>query len=150
MRKKILIGTMLVLTLLLLMPSIPAVQQNTIDVRLDTRENELLTKFQDLDIEKIKDLLNEKSLGYTPLFLTLFISAIYMSRASRALIFFLFSMKWDFIHDPEIIHPRLHQRGVWLLESAFAWRDFWQSFYEKRGWNWVLPFSSFTINTSKE
>ena len=51
MNKKILAGSILVLTLLLLMTSITALQKNAIDVRLDTRESELLTKFQDLDGE---------------------------------------------------------------------------------------------------
>ena len=56
MKKKILIGSLLVLTLLLLMPSIPAIQQKTIE---DKAYSDLVEKFGDVDadfIELLKDV----------------------------------------------------------------------------------------------
>ena len=51
MKKKIIIGSMLVLTLLLLMPSIPAIQQKTIE---DKAYSDLVEKFEDVDVDFIE------------------------------------------------------------------------------------------------
>jgi len=57
MKKKILIGSMLVLTLLLLMPSIPAVQQKTIEDKAYSDLVEQLDEDVDADfIELLKDV----------------------------------------------------------------------------------------------
>ena len=59
MGKRILIGSLLVLTLLLLMPSIPAVQQRSIEDSIETRENILLERLKDINVEKVNNLLNK-------------------------------------------------------------------------------------------
>jgi len=142
MGKRILIGSMLVLVMLLVMPSIPAIQMKTIDDGIDKRESELLTKLQDLDIEKIKDLLNEKSRGYTPLFLTLLLHYIMLPRVIRGLFLFFISVEWDQWGGNKIIHPILYMRGIWLLRTAMAWLLFWQSIYDFMGWNWhIVPYT---------
>ncbi len=56
MKKKILIGSLLVLTLLLLMPSIPAIQQNTI-------EDNLKQELQDKSLHQLK-LMDELKLEF--------------------------------------------------------------------------------------
>jgi hypothetical protein len=144
MKKKIIIGSMLVLTLLLLMPSIPALQKNAIDVRLDTRESELLTKFQDLDGEKIKDLLNKKPLDGLQFLLLPLIFFIYFFRIYRGIFIQSFSST-----KYEIINLFIHLRGVWLIGTAMIWVLCWQFFYDIIGLDW--PYSSNeTVNASHE
>jgi len=53
MKKKILIGGMLVLTLILLMPSIPAVQQKPIE---EGFKQDLKYKLDEINLEEIKDI----------------------------------------------------------------------------------------------
>jgi len=53
MNKKILIGSLLVLTLLLLMPSIPAIQQKTIE---DKMYRDLVEKIDTNDMNILKEL----------------------------------------------------------------------------------------------
>lgn len=144
MNKKILIGSILVLTLLLLMPSIPALQKNAIDVRLDTRESELLTKFQDLDGEKIKDLLNKKPLDGLQFPLWPLIFFIYFFRIYRGIFIQSFSST-----KYEIINLFISLRGVWLIGTAMIWVLCWQFFYDIIGWDW--PYSSNeTVSASHE
>jgi len=64
MKKKILIGSLLVLTLLLLMPSIPAIQQKTIE---DKAYSDLVEKFEDFDLEDLREKIekiNPKFIDY--------------------------------------------------------------------------------------
>ena len=137
MKKKILIGSMLVLTLLLLMPSIPAIQQKNVEDILDTKESELITKLRDLEIKKIKDLINKKPLDYSPKFFTLLISAIFMFRAIRGIL--LYSSSITGYWNEEIIHPILYARGIWLYVTAIICILGWQYFYTILGWNWEFP-----------
>ena len=53
MKKKILIGSLLVLTLLFLMPSIPAVQQKTIEGGI---KQEIQEKLDEINLEEIKNI----------------------------------------------------------------------------------------------
>ena len=53
MKKKILIGSLLVLTLLLLMPSIPAIQQKTIE---EGFKQDIQEKLETINLEEIKDI----------------------------------------------------------------------------------------------
>jgi len=116
MSKKILIGSMLVLTLLLLMPSIPAVQQKIIGDELDKRESKLLSKLQDLDIEKIKDLFNNKIMD----FLTYIVLFIFCIRNYRGILLLSFSHRENGIRNPLI-----YMRGEWLIGTAYIWLLFW-------------------------
>ena len=53
MKKKILIGSMLVLTLLLLTPSIPAIQQKAIE---EGFKQDIQEKLDEINLEEIKDI----------------------------------------------------------------------------------------------
>ena len=52
-RKKILIGSIFVLALILLMPSIPAIEQKTIE---DKAYSDFIEKIKDVDLEDISDI----------------------------------------------------------------------------------------------
>ncbi|UCD14251.1 MAG: hypothetical protein JSW60_02225 [Thermoplasmatales archaeon] len=137
MNKKILIGSMLVVILLLLMPSIPAIQLKTIEDKLDTRKSELLTKLRDLDIEKIRELLNEKQIKFTPLILTFLICIVAESRLTRGGI--LIEIAWDYSGEMPICkHPIIGIRAFMLLYSCYLWELFWCSIYYSMGWD--CPF----------
>ena len=128
--KKIFIGSMLVLTLLLLMPSIPAIQQKTI-------ESESSAKLQDLDVEKIKDFLNIKPLDFSPTLLTYLISAIFFFRFMRGWLLCVYAVTYDGLYET-ITKPIIYDRGTWLYETAYIWLVGWQYFYEIVGWEWDL------------
>jgi hypothetical protein len=142
MKKKILIGSMLVLTLLLLMPTIPAIQQKSIEERI---ERDLREKLDEIDVEKIKDLLYKKSLEYSPLLLNLLIFAVYRSRTSRGFLLHELSVyyvdEWDILLGyMRIRHPILFFRSLWLLITAVLWIGFCETIYYYMGWDWQLPY----------
>ena len=58
MKKKILIGSLLVLTLLLLMPSIPAVQQKTIE---DKAYSDFVEELKDVDLEDLQEKIEKRN-----------------------------------------------------------------------------------------
>jgi len=120
MKKKILIGSMLVLTLLLLMPSIPAIQHKTIE-------------------EGIKQDLQELEWIRHPLLYTLVMLLCYF-RMIRATI--ILNIASDYIWWYHDIHfPLLFIRGVWLAVTSGIWYTFWQIVSDILGWGWdTNPF----------
>ena len=131
MKKKILIGSMLVLTLLLLMPSIPAIQQKTIE---DKAYNDLEEK---LDIMDIKELINkEDRLKHPLLYLSVFLVAFRGIRG--ALLIFSSSNFPAWYGTLEIYYPLIFLRGLWLCGTTFLWQEFWVGVAKERGWNWGL------------
>jgi len=127
MRKKILIGSIFVLTLLLLMPSMPAIQINTVKEVVKQNIYELKTKTGIVDIEKLLELPNH-------ILLFLIISAIAKFRFIRFELNFLYSISPPYI---EIIHPLLLMRSIFLLIRYSFWLDIWIKVSEKLGWNWT-------------
>ena len=123
MGKKIIIGSLLVLTLLLLMPSIPAIQQITIEEgirqniedKLDTINlNELEAKIKDFDIENSYELENEKSKQYTPIFLLTFLVFYMMQLELRGELLWMFSQWSDILGNTHTL-PLMRLRGAMLL-----------------------------------
>jgi len=115
MKKKILIGSILVLTLLLLMPSIPAIQQKTIEVKV---YDDLVKDIKEIDFKDtkvIRKLLNGFWDEHPILGFLLFIAWI--------------RMEWGFIledfsvwivgeYSSIIIHPLLYIWSQWLIGTA--------------------------------
>jgi hypothetical protein len=116
MRKKIIFGSVLVLTLLFLIPSIQGVQS---------------------DFSEKKLYLNDKPLGYSPLFLTLFINNIFRMRAIRGTAFYRISSYWGRI-GLEVTNPVLFARGYWLLATAMIWMHIWGQIYDYFDWCGLL------------
>ena len=136
MKKKILIGSMLVLTLLLLMPSIPAIHQKTIE---DRKYNDL---FEQLDFKDVKEK-KKMDLIRHPL--------IYDHTLLYAIVIFLGGFRWlrclilaeisfDIISwnppEYEVYHPILFLRCIWLLNTFGIWCSFWEYISDTLGWNW--------------
>jgi len=136
MNKKILIGSLLVLTLLLLMPSIPAIQQKTIEDAIQYSIEKQLT------ITEIKGILKEEQLPKHPiLFLIVWIIASF--RVSRALFLYDKSAEWIYEggwHGPylEIKHPLLFLRFLMLIFTIEIWFGFWEGISYLLDWDWYF------------
>lgn len=111
MNKKILIGSILVLTLLLLMPSIPAIQQKTIE---DRAYNDLI---EQLNFKDVKELKMIELIKHPILFVL--VRGIFMFRIIRAGILLEISTEYN-PHSGriEFVHPLLFLRCIWLMETS--------------------------------
>jgi hypothetical protein len=134
MNKKILLGSLLVLILLFVMPSIPAIQQNVI-------KDELVSKIpEDLDFTKIKELLESGKLDRVkhPILGILVTMWIYF----RFLRYRILSFSYDEIYDRiiwiEINNPIIFLRLVILLFNTLLVFCFFEGLSDKFGWNWNI------------
>ena len=132
MNKKLLLGSILVLTLLLLMPSIPAIQQKTIE---DKVYSDLV---EQLDFKDIKELVDSGKLDdikhlWLYLFVTnrlLFKGKLFTFAAKRG----VGTYKWTI----------WIKRPVWFVISLVIYIDFgaralfWYYISETFRWNWNL------------
>jgi hypothetical protein len=125
MRKKILIGSIFVLTLLLLMPSIPALQINTVKDALQQNINDFGRKSSIID--KLLELPNH-------ILLFLIVYTIAKFRFLRFKLNFMFSISPPYI---QITHPFLLMRSIFLLIRYSYWLNIWIKVSEKLGWNWA-------------
>jgi len=131
MKKKILIGSMLVLTLLLLMPSIPAIQQKTIEegIKQDIREK--------LDTIALDDLKDIKMLDWIRHPIIYVLLSIYIPiRAESVMKFLEFVVELLPRHIDSPIFVILYQ---WLYVRLYWFRNILQGIADFRGWNWDLP-----------
>ena len=141
MKKKILIGSLLVLTLLLLMPSIPAIQQKTIEegIKQDIQE-----KLDTINVDDLKDI---RALDWIrhPILYAIVIAIVYI----RGLQFsFNFAMAVIFCSEIvdewgiEITHPILFiilmLRCAWFYQTTWFWLSIWQDISDEFGWDWNI------------
>jgi hypothetical protein len=128
MRKKLVFGSVLVFTLLLLTPSISAIQHNTIE-GADTFEN----------IDKIELNILDNDTKY--LNLNYLINLMIKSRIVRALLLFMVSAYIDnFTHSLVVTHPIIYFRSLWLEFTCMHLIDFFQYISDKYGWNWEIEY----------
>ena len=127
MNKKILIVSMLVLILLLLMPSITAIQQKTIDYKL---YNDFIEKKYDFNLNHIGKL---DGIEYEALF-NLTVMRINFSMARASIIWDLATEGdgYDFI----VIYPLLSTRALLIIEKTFLMAFFWDYMSYLFGWDW--------------
>jgi len=142
MKKNILIGSMIAVILLLLMPSIPAIQLKTID---SAAQNNIIKKFNDLDFNELIDIFNTGQKIKHPI-LFLIVRVIAEFRFLRSGILYKESIdwcsphcRWVHPHNP-ISNPFLFIRSLMLFFTTVLWSEFWGFVSDKLGWNWVLPF----------
>jgi len=121
MSKRILIGSMLVLVMLLLMPSIPAVQQKTIE---DKAYSDLVEKLKDLEVL-------DGDMKFPILFAFVYTFArIQITRAFKILDFAL-TENWYGVK-----HPLFALYGLWIFFVSVRWVDFWAYYSDELEWNW--------------
>ena len=130
MNKKILIGSMLVLTLLLLMPSIPAIECNVVN-------DEILSEIsEDLDIKDIREILESDKFDKIrhPLLFS-FVKLWLTFRWKRSVFLGNLSSHYAgfFFYVDYVI---LFLRAVWLNLSVDFLIYFWNNLSNSQNWNW--------------
>ena len=134
MNKKILVGSIFVLTLLLLMPSIPAVQQKSIGEGI---KQEIQEK---LDTINLNDLKESKKLDWVrhPLLcvIILYLSFIVSLRIGRGIK--LRDSSYGYAPDGHriIVRPFRFFRGKWIISRGVRWFNFWENLSDTLHWNW--------------
>jgi len=133
MKKKILIGSILAVALLLLMPSIPAIQTKTIQ---EGRYQELHDKL----VTNPLDGSNSKIVFDDILFPNLYEFVLYIQQ-NRYEIFKIF---YDFSTEPDIfgdrvIYPLFYLYACVLEFRFWIWSDFWRITSERLGLGWEIP-----------
>ena len=135
MRKKLIFGTVLVLTLLLLMPSITALEQKMIDNKI---EEEIINE----KLEDIKELFNSGKLDKIKHPFLLFAIKLAASiRCLHGLLLLLISCNIE-SNGREMIFERnyliIYIRAVMLLKSRVLFLDFCQYCSDYFCWNWDI------------
>ena len=131
MNKKILIGSMLVLTLLLLMPSIPSIQHKVVK---DEIINELPENLYFKDVKEIKELEQIK-------YPSLYAVVLFFLNCRWKRFEILQEISYDItVHGTEIKRPILFLRCLMLLITTFFLCDFWESLSNLLGWGWEIPY----------
>jgi len=136
MNKKILIGSLLVLTLLLLMPSIVANQHNIVE---DANYQKFQEPVDDFFVfEDIKDNTGKLDIPKHLILFTLVMS-MYLIRVARGFLGWGLSTHFSHLSSYETIyHPLLYLYSGLLIISGFCWFYGWITIAKYLGWNW--PF----------
>jgi len=132
MNKKILIGSMLVLTLLLLMPSIPAIQQKTVEEGFKQDLQEKLDTIDFKDLREIKTLDDDVK----HLLLYEYVQKILYFRIFRGFVLMQFSS--DYYGNP--IYPFIYNWGAWLVACSIMGMEFWLKVSDTYDWGWTFIF----------
>lgn len=137
MSKRILIGSMLVLAMLLVMPSIPAIQQKTFEEGI---KQDLQEKLETITFDDLKDIKELDWIRHPILFI--FVWNFLLFRWIRFRILQEISYDVYMFHgwyEFEIHYPLLFLRCMMLLSSTMCIEYFWYNISDKRGWNWIFP-----------
>jgi len=133
LNKKILVCSILVIAMLLLMPSIPAIQQKTIkeEIKQDLKE-----KLETINLNYIEEIEDLEWIRHPILFL-MYIIAVFRGIRGFGIMF----ISSEYVPELELVvlkitHPILFLRGAWLAVSASVWIGFWFALSQKYGWNW--------------
>ena len=141
MGKKIIIATMLVLTLLLLMPSIPAIQHKTIEEGI---KQDLQEKLESINLNDLKDI--DVLIDVKHPYLCSLIMIIILIRFMRSSMTMLLATEPVGEYGRRIIHPLLYQYGLWLWEAIQPFARFWQSISDILGWGWNINYGTLMDN----
>ena len=142
MRMKLLLGSLLVLTLLLLMPSIPAVQQKSIEegVKQDLQEKLETITLDDLKIINGDDRIKHPIL-YIIVMLTIYLRYIKMYRIAFRWTIIDFLDIDGYYFNLLLTLFYLLRFEVLIIFSLIYYTYFWYSISELLGWNWdIVPY----------
>ena len=141
MKKKILIGSLLVLTLLLLMPSIPAIQQKTVEGGF---KQDLQEKLGAINIDDLKDIEVLDGIRH-PILLRFVLIYLYIQVLKfdiNTIWLVIFCLDWDELGssiDYNIFYYIFSFRMEFSYFKASAWISFWKDISDRLRWNWNLP-----------
>ena len=138
MNKKILIGSIIAVVILLLMPSIPALQQKTIaeGIKQDIQE-----KLDTITIDDLKDISVLGNLKYPILqfFVIMFITlrTFQITFLSRIDSFLNLISDEPYAEWPNL-YDFLSKRIFFLYATYTYWITYWQMMSDLFDWNWSL------------
>ena len=112
MRKRKIIGSILFIILILLIPSIPAIQQDIIE---EKAYNDLVEKIEDVDLEVIEHYLQKNKIRIRPILSILWFWA--QRRCARGILLELISVDGGRLNN--VIFPLIYQRSLWLQSTAY-------------------------------
>ena len=130
MSKKILIGSMLVLAMLLLMPSIPAVQQKSIE---EGFKQELQEKLESFNLDNLKDIKDLDRIRHPILYvLVVILLELRFEQAFR-----MFKFAFDCAENEQMYLALLGLlRWLWIDLTFEIFYNFWNNISDKLGWGW--------------
>ena len=132
MNKKILIGSIIAVVLLLLMPSIPAIQQKSVK---DKTYSDFVEKLQDFNVENIEILDDDIKF---PLLFELLLHYL-LFRSIRSLILILISSYYDYdTYDVVVVYPIIYQRALQMQKITDFIGIFFQNISDRYGFGWEL------------
>ena len=132
MGKKILIGSMLVLAILLLMPSIPAIQQKSVEEGI---KQDLQEKLDSITLDDLKDFTDLEWIRH-PILYVLVVILLYI-RLLQAYRMFEFSS--NCAENGQMYLAYLGAlRALCILATTDYFHAFWYIISNILGWNWNL------------
>jgi hypothetical protein len=134
MRKILLFGIILVITLLFLVPSMPAIQQKII---YNEVEREMIEDYNIKNIKKYMEFSKTENIKF-PLLYKLIISTLTL-RWFRINVLREYSYEEDWPYY-EIKNPILFFRFLILLINTHIWSNLWSFISHNLGWNWDIPY----------
>jgi hypothetical protein len=130
MKTKIVIGSLIAVTILLLMPSIPAIQNNIV------KENLISESIKDFGLNELKEVFDFPNVKLPILFII--VVTIFNLRAIPAFIHLILAYYSNDHQDRSMKRPLLGLRGYRIMLTALIWAVFWTSISRILGWNWEL------------
>ena len=134
--KRILFGSIFVLALMLLMPSIPAIQQSTLKEEL---KQDIMEKIETLSIEDFEEIKTLDGVKF-PLLMWLVI-LLPAFRFLRGIVLMALSIEtedsgWHGFFYITDIKPLLFLWSMFTLMPCALWWAFWMTISDKLGWGW--------------
>jgi len=134
MKKKIFIGSMLVLTLLLLMPSIPAIQQKSIEEGI---KQEIQERLDEINLDVLNDIEVLDRIKHPILYIL--IISIMSYRWEFGIELRDISIETDHWGGVYILHPLLFLWWFWIYWTVYLWSKFCNNVSDTLGWGWDIP-----------
>ena len=133
MKKKILFGSIFVLALILLMPSIPAIQNKTIE---DISDNIIRDKIKNLIIKGLPEKVILGDIKY-PVLNFIVVSMIFFR------FFRLYWILWEINYRTtnEYVYFLSNVRAYWLEFTLVVMVEISEFLSDRLGWNWILPWT---------
>ena len=133
MKKKILVGSVFILALLLLMPSIPAIQNKTIE---DISDNIIRDKIKNLIIKGLPEKVILGDIKY-PVLNFIVVSMIFFR------FFRLYWILWEINYRTtnEYVYFLSNVRAYWLEFTLVVMVEISEFLSDRLGWNWILPWT---------
>jgi len=137
MDKKILVVSMTAAAILLLIPTIPAIQHITIE------EKSYNDSFEQLDFEDIKELIESRKLDEVkhPILYVILTIWLYFRVIRGNILYDISSDSHPFGGKITVHYPLIYIRGLWLVMTGEFSIVYLQELSNKYGWNWeIFPY----------